>query len=185
MHIITGKSRGKTLTVPKGITRPTTQRVKEAIFSSLQTKIDFTNLKVLDLYAGSGALGLEAWSRGAESVLLVDKMAEAVKTIDKNISFLGANTARTLKQEVNLFLKFNQEIFDLIFLDPPYDMPVELLVAALENIHRGNFLAPGGLMILEQSKNKLLDNPILSESFVLQFDRNFGETNIRMYSPLI
>ena len=121
MRIVAGKYRHRNIIYPDDeAIRPTKDRIREALFSSLG---DITNLKVLDLYAGSGAMGIEALSRGAESCVFVDKYQVAVKTIKSNIANLGiTNYELIFDSDVNALKKLKDKgyIFDIVILDPPY-----------------------------------------------------------------
>ena len=121
MRVITGSAKGRRLESPIGDNvRPTTDRVKEALFSSIQ--FDIEGRKVLDLFAGSGQLGIEALSRGAASAVFVDNNAESLTIINRNLSITGLlNKAKVIKSDSEVFLKTSAEKFDIIFLDPPYN----------------------------------------------------------------
>lgn len=150
MRVISGKARGKKLVSLDGQnTRPTLDRVKEALFNIIQFKIIDTN--VLDLFAGSGALGIEALSRGANSATFCDKVPDAVRIIKTNIE----NTHNKEKSIVinkdyslalNSLSKQNKK-FDIIFLDPPYK--TDLGIKAVETILELNILAKNGIIVLE------------------------------------
>ena len=128
-RIVAGVAGGRRLAVPPGTrTRPTADRVREGLFSALG---DLDGRSVLDLYAGSGALGLEALSRGARSVTLVERDPRAVATIHANIEVVGLPGARVVASSVARFLAATPEPFDIVLADPPYADPVEDLLAAL------------------------------------------------------
>ncbi len=120
MRIITGTARGKRLIAPDGRdVRPTPERVKEGLFSALQ--FDIEGRRVLDLFAGSGQLGLEALSRGAESATFVDASDVSIRVINKNIESTGfADKAKVIKQDFKTFAAMSRDTFDIVFLDPPY-----------------------------------------------------------------
>ncbi len=120
MRVITGTARGKRLCTLKGEDiRPTTDRVKEGLFSSIQ--FDVPGARVLDLFAGSGQLGIEALSRGAAFCVFVDRSNEAQGVIQKNLQTAGvSDRARQVLVDARTFLQTNRERFDLVFLDPPY-----------------------------------------------------------------
>ncbi len=120
MRIITGSARGRRLETPEGYdVRPTTDRVKEAIFSSIQ--FDIEGRRVLDLFSGSGQLGLEALSRGAESAVFVDLKPESFEITKRNIKSTGFEAkAKAYRQDYSSFLAGNFDTFDIAFLDPPY-----------------------------------------------------------------
>lgn len=121
MRVITGTARGKRLFTPEGRdVRPTPERVKEGIFSALQ--FDIEGRRVLDLFAGSGQLGVEALSRGAASAVLVDNSAVSVKAAKKNIDACGfEERARIVQSDYASFCAMCRESFDIVFLDPPYN----------------------------------------------------------------
>lgn len=145
MRVITGSARGIRLQTPAGQdTRPTTDRVKEALFSILH--FDIPGRRVLDLFAGSGQLGIEALSRGAASCTFVDQRAEAVAVIRENLRSAGLSAqAQVLCQDAFSFLVRPQEIFDLVLLDPPYHSG--MLVRAMEAVLP--FMPVGGLLVAE------------------------------------
>lgn len=121
MQVITGSARGRKLITVEGtdVVRPTTQKVKEAIFSAVQ--FDIEGAVVLDLFAGSGQLGIEALSRGAKECSFVDNAAVSIKTIKQNISHVGFDdVSEVLNKPFSAFLKTTSKTFDLVFMDPPY-----------------------------------------------------------------
>lgn len=134
MRIITGSARGRRLLSPEGQdVRPTTEKVKESLFSIIQFEIE--GRTALDLFAGSGQLGLEALSRGAASAVFVDSSAKSLAVVKENIARTGfADRARTVHGEALSFLRTATEKFDLAFLDPPYDQG--LCTAAAEVLPR-------------------------------------------------
>lgn len=145
MHIISGKYRGKKL---KGFevdgTRPTMDRVKESLFGMIQSYVG--DSRVLDLFAGSGALGLEAISNGAKEAYLVDNNIEAIKVIRDNIKNMD-DDIKVIKSDYKKFLKETDEKFDIIFLDPPYRKG--LMGKALRVIEERDLLNEGGLVVCE------------------------------------
>ncbi|SEI99624.1 16S rRNA (guanine(966)-N(2))-methyltransferase RsmD [Demequina mangrovi] len=149
-RIIAGAWGGRRLAVPPRGTRPTTDRVREAVFSRLDHGDHLRGARVLDLFAGSGALGLEAVSRGAAHATLVEADARAVSVLRGNVRDLGgAASATVVKERVRPFLSRPGDAFDVILLDPPYDIPREDLTAVLESAAQR--LAPDGVMVLEWS----------------------------------
>ena len=120
MRIITGSAKGAKLLTLEGLeTRPTAERTKEAVFSMLQ--FDIEGRRVLDLFAGSGQLSVEALSRGAESAVLVDSSATSVKVAKANIENCGfAGKARIIQSDYAAFCAMSRDVFDIVFLDPPY-----------------------------------------------------------------
>lgn len=120
MRIITGSARGRRLVTPEGLdVRPTPEKVKEALFSALQ--FDIEGRRILDLFAGSGQLGLEALSRGARSATFVDSSPASIKAIEKNITTSGLEEkAQVRKMDYASFCASSRDVFDIAFLDPPY-----------------------------------------------------------------
>ncbi|MCE7007803.1 16S rRNA (guanine(966)-N(2))-methyltransferase RsmD [Kibdelosporangium philippinense] len=145
-RIVAGTAGGRRLAVPPRGTRPTSDRVREALFSAVESMLDLSSLKVLDLYAGSGALGLEALSRGASSVTFVESDRTAVNVLKANIAAVGLPGTSVVQAKVLTFLSGDASPFDLIVADPPYDMDVAAEVTALSR-----WAAPGALVVLEQS----------------------------------
>jgi 16S rRNA (guanine966-N2)-methyltransferase len=132
-RIIAGEARGRRLQVPVGdLTRPTSDRAREGLFSSLQSLGDVEGARVLDLYAGSGALGLEALSRGAASATFVEDDPLALNAIRDNIAKVSLPGAHVVPMKVEVFLAAEPEPrYDVAFLDPPYDMDVADVLVAL------------------------------------------------------
>lgn len=118
MRIISGKAGSRTITVPGSVARPSTDRLREALFSILGERVP--GARVLDLFSGSGALGLESLSRGADSCDMVDESREAFAVIRKNIKALGLDQGKAVHQDVFSFVKGAGGKYDLIFADPPY-----------------------------------------------------------------
>ena len=148
MRVIAGSAKGKSLQAPAGweTTRPTADKVKEAIFGSIQFELEGS--RVLDLFAGSGALGIEALSRGAAQAVLVDASREAVRAIQANLAYTGlAERAEVLPMDYARALARLHAPFDFIFLDPPYRS--DLYAAAIAGIHARGLLAAEGLIIVE------------------------------------
>lgn len=150
MRIITGSAKGKRLITLEGdATRPTSDRIKEAMFSSIQ--FDIEGRRVLDLFAGCGQLGLEALSRGAASVMFIDSSADAIAVVKKNIAATGfSDRCRTLISDYRNYLRKaggKTAPFDLVFLDPPYAM--EACTDALVRLVKEELLAPGAIVVAE------------------------------------
>ncbi len=156
MRIITGTARGKRLQTPQGLhTRPTTDRVKESVFNIIQWDIE--GRKVLDLFGGSGQLGLEAMSRGAASCVIVDGDRNAQKAIESNIKNCGfERNCQLIKGDSFRFLqRQKKDSYHLIFLDPPYGG--ELLNRAIAEICRIDILSEGGIMVCESAATDVLE----------------------------
>ncbi len=131
-RIIAGEARGRRLVVPRGeLTRPTADRAREGLFSSLQSLVDVEGARVLDLYAGSGAIGLEALSRGAAEVTLVEDDPAACKAISANVAAVGLPGAELVQDRVEDVLLGPASAYDVVVLDPPYDLDVDPVLLAL------------------------------------------------------
>lgn len=182
MRVIAGISRGKKLSAPTGVTtRPTSDRVKEALFSILSSRIDFSDINVLDICAGTGSLGIEALSQGAGSCCFVECDQSVISILEKNLLVTGN---RERSEILNLDAKVALEriagrgqSYELVFFDPPYDS--ELYDSVLGPIDSGGLLTPGSILVAECS----VRNP-LQESYgrLKRFDRRvYGETALEMF----
>ena len=147
-RVISGSARGRRLTVPDGTaTRPTSDRAREGLFSSLLSLLDLEDTRVLDLYAGSGALGLEALSRGAASATLVENDPDAVAVLRENVARLALAGAHVLAVPVERFLAVDPEPrYDLALVDPPYELDVVPVLALL-----GPWMAADGVVVVERA----------------------------------
>ena len=179
MRIISGSARGRQIEAPKGRdTRPTLDRVKEALFGMIQ--FDLPGARVLDLFAGSGALALEALSRGADFAALADRDREAVSCIRRNgekLRFMDTMRiyAGDWRQALSQ-MKGEERRFDLVFLDPPYRMPVlEECCAALADL---GLLEADALLVLEHRLDAV---PSPDGRFALWKDRAYGDTAIHFF----
>lgn len=176
MRIITGAARGRKLKEPRGTDiRPTTGLVKEAVFNIIQ--FDIEGRRVLDLFAGTGQLGIEALSRGAESCTFVDEDRQAAALVRENLKRSGLDGGSVFQAESLGFLR-QGERFDLIFLDPPYDTP--LLEKALSRIFQFDILSNGGIILCESGRDKRLLSP--EEPYVLRRDYVYGKTKLTVYT---
>ena len=149
-RVIAGKLGGRKLLVPDSA-RPTTEMVREAMFSTLNGWAAISSKKVLDLYSGSGGLGFEALSRGAASVVFVEADAKAVEIIKKNAENLAVEI-EVQKQKAKTFSMQNTKNykFDLVFLDPPYRVPNQELLEVIQNLISQGFLNEGAILVLER-----------------------------------
>ncbi len=185
MRIITGRARGIKLETLEGeMTRPTSERAKEAIFSRLQFEIE--GRRVLDLFAGSGQMGLEAVSRGAAHAVLVDQSKDAVAIIRKNAERTRLSDDCTVVcSDFAAFLRQRKgkEPFDLVFLDPPY--PMNACRAAVEEILAARLLKPYGILVLESAEPDPLgvNTPIAAEFEVLKAAR-YGKAFVTIITPI-
>ena len=148
-RIVAGTAGGRTLAVPGAGTRPTSDRVREALFSRLDHCDAVDGAVVWDLYAGSGALGLEAASRGAREVVLVEASSAAAKVCRRNVTAVGLPGVRVVTQRVATFLQQASGPVDLVLCDPPYDVAEAELAAALAAVVVA--LAPGAVVVVERS----------------------------------
>ncbi|GAA4395454.1 16S rRNA (guanine(966)-N(2))-methyltransferase RsmD [Tsukamurella soli] len=175
-RIVAGSARGRRLAVPPKGTRPTSDRVREAVFSALAARIDFAGVAVLDLYAGSGALGLEAVSRGASRAVLVDQDARAAAVLKANADLVGGGV-RVRRGTVDAYLKGPAEPFDLVFLDPPYDLPGSTVERNLAELACG-WLAPDAYVLVERSART---PPIAwPQGYDEDMARDYGETRVQL-----
>lgn len=151
MRIITGKYGGRLIKMPKSkLVRPTTDKTKESIFNYLNNLIDFNSLKVCDMYAGSGSLGLEALSRGASEVHFIEKNFQVYKNLLENIKLLNAeNSAKIFKMTCTKFSATTKNQYDLILADPPFFH--DDIHQVVENIKLNGLLNDGGILIIERS----------------------------------
>ena len=178
MRIVAGKFRGASLDAPKGLaTRPTSDRVRQALFNVLEhgpARFDFDGARVLDLFAGTGALALEALSRGARYAVFIEEDAAARGAIRRNVEALGlTGVTKIWRRDATKLGPAGTLPFDLVFCDPPYGqgLGIRALAAAVE----GGWLAPGAICVLEERADQdiILPSP-------LQFldGRAYGDTQI-------
>jgi 16S rRNA (guanine966-N2)-methyltransferase len=178
MRIVAGKFRAKRIEAPKGLaTRPTSDRVRQALFNVLEhgaPQFDFTNARVLDLFAGSGALGLEAMSRGARFCLFVEESADARAAIRRNVEALSlTGTSKIWRRDATkLGEAGSMQPFDLIFLDPPYGKGLGL--DALQSASNG-WIRDGAIAVLEERADAEVEPPA---SFEELDARVYGVTKI-------
>lgn len=177
MRVITGSARGRRLKELEGMeTRPTTDRVKEGMFNALQ--FDIEGRRILDLFAGTGQLGIECLSRGAASAVFVDRRADAVKLIRENLKVTElSDRARVVAGDSMEFLKSIREKFDVILLDPPYE--AGLLEPAISHIAKFDILAPHGIIVAEHPVGKAM--PALSAPYRLHRTYRYGKIAMTLY----
>ena len=175
MRVIAGTAGGRKLVAPKSGARPTTDRLKEALFSSLGPRVH--DAAVLDLYAGSGALAIEALSRGAASAVLVDRDAAAAAAMRANLETTGfAMVARVQRVEVARFVTApsGEGPFDLVFLDPPYEVPSAEVAAVLAALAATEAVTTGGTVVVERPKS---GEPVaLPDGWGIEKERAYGDT---------
>ena len=177
MRVITGKARGVQLKTPEGmLTRPTADRVKEALFSIIN--FDIPGAKVLDLFGGTGQLGIEALSRGAEAAVFVDQREDACKIIRENLRRTKLEgQGRVVRSDYLDYLRRCRDKFDIILLDPPY--AEVFLENALKSITEIDILQSGGIIVAERPSGKEL--PYEFEGFTRSKDYKYGNTVLTLY----
>ena len=177
MRVISGKARGVNLKTPDGVlTRPTIDRVKEALFSIINFDIPASN--VLDLFGGTGQLGIEALSRGAKSAVFVDQREDACKLIKENLRRTKLEQdAKVVRMDYLDYLKRCKEKFDIIFLDPPY--AEVFLENALKCITEIDILQSGGIIVAERPLGK--DLPWDFEGYTRSKDYKYGKVLLTIY----
>lgn len=174
-RIIAGSLGGRRIAVAAKGTRPTTDRVREAMFGKLDAAGVLQGARVLDAFAGSGALGIEALSRGASDAVFVESASSAARVIAANLKDLGLDDrAALMRLEVLAFLRFDGDSFDVAFLDPPYDLPPQTLTAVLAALVA--HLAPGATVVLECSSRGAA--PAWPDGMVPSDVRKYGETSV-------
>ncbi len=170
LRVITGQAKGIKLEAPKKGTRPLTDRIKTSLFDLISDFIP--NSKVLDLYAGSGAFGIEALSRGAEEATFVDLGIEAINCIEANLEKTRlADKATIIQKNVNDYIVETKEKFDIIFLDPPFDQDIEPDFSAL-----GKILSNEGILIYRTVQNKKID--INKTTLISVFQKIYGKSKL-------
>ena len=177
MRVITGKARGVSLKTPEGIkTRPTADRVKEALFSIIQ--FDIPAAKVLDLFGGTGQLGIEALSRNAKSAVFVDNREDACRLIRENLKRTKLDSdARVICSDYENYLRNCRETFDIIFLDPPY--AEVFLENSIKLITEIDILQTSGIIVTERPVEKELSIEI--PGYSRSKDYRYGKTILTIY----
>ena len=179
MRVIAGCARGMRLQAPPTHTRPSTDRLREALFSILQARLEGAH--ILDLFAGSGALGIEALSRGAEKAVFVEEDRIAVKTLKKNLEQVRlAGRAAVLECDVFAYLKSPRMVFDIVLADPPYASNADCDLAAnlLSDSRLSELLSDDGLVVIEVEAER--ENPVAPGWEVID-RRVYGSSAILFY----
>lgn len=175
MRIISGKFKGRRLLPPSKINaRPTTDMSREALFNLLKNQVDLTQVRILDLFAGTGAISLEFLSRGALSATAIDINYESKKFIDSIKKEWDLKNLRAVKADVFKILKKPQGNFDIVFADPPYDEPMYQEFPSL--IFEAGWVKPNGLLIIEHGKDQNFEN---HPRFMMH--RNYGSVNFSFF----
>lgn len=184
LRIITGSAKGKKIITLEGeATRPTSERIKEAVFSSIQ--FDIENRRVLDLFAGSGQLGLEALSRGADFCMFVDSERDALEVVKKNIAACGFDgKCRHIASDWRNYIRkaSAREKFDLVFVDPPYAM--KCCAEAARKLAESGIIIKGAIVVLEMGEEVIDESELASLGYEILKATNYGKktaVNILLY----
>jgi 16S rRNA (guanine966-N2)-methyltransferase len=173
---VAGSYGGRRISVPAKGTRPTTDRVRESLFNVLAARVDFDGAAVLDLYAGSGALGLEAWSRGAASALFVESDRKAASVITENIATLKAAGTVRCAPVAKVLAGGAARPVDLVFADPPYAVAVADIESVLAALLSRGWVSAGAVVVIERAAGgPALNWPQGWEAFD---DRRYGDTRL-------
>jgi 16S rRNA (guanine966-N2)-methyltransferase len=174
VRIVAGLAKGRRLAAPAGATRPTSDRAREALFSSLATLIDLAGARVLDLFAGTGAVGLEALSRGADHAVLVESDRVAVEVLRRNAGTVALPGATIVRRSVPTFLEGTPDApFDLVFADPPYAWDDDALAQALSKLVERGWLTDDAVVVVERSARTAA--PAWPDGITPVQDRRYGE----------
>jgi 16S rRNA (guanine966-N2)-methyltransferase len=178
-RIIGGRAGGRRLQTPRGdSTRPTSDRVREALFSAIESWCgSLHDLRVLDLYAGSGAVGLEAWSRGAADVTLVEQDRRTAAVVTANARSIGSSAARVVVGSVASTLRKPPAApYDVVFLDPPYPLGDDAVADDLSALVAHGWLAPGAMVVVERSSRS--PEPDWPTGLDREREKRYGETTL-------
>lgn len=190
MRVISGRFKGMALTTPKPGTRPTTDRTKEAIFSHLDSWGVLDDARVLDLFAGTGALGVEALSRGARELVAVESAAPAAALIAQTLTALKRNrvwepgmSARVIKARAEKYAASASAVapFDVIFIDPPYAFETEACNQLLADLAARELTGDDTVIMLERSMRSA--EPTAPEGWAISNRRDYGETAVYYIEP--
>ena len=178
MQVQAGKYRGRKIrNLPSRDIRPCSSRVKKSLFDTLEARIDFDGIEVLDLFAGFGNLGFEALSRGAGRACFVDQNRQAIETMKATAADLGVTTmTRFVSADVTAFLKREEGPFDLVFCDPPYRWEdYEFLIRSILD---GSLITDEGLLLIEHHSSRDFS---LSAGYL--FHKDYGTTRVSFFTP--
>ena len=177
-RIVSGVAGGRRLKVPRAGVRPTGDRAREALFNSLKSLVDLRGAAVLDLYAGSGALGLEALSRGAGTVVFVESSPGVLPVLKDNLAAVGLPGGRVVAGSVPVVVRgAPPATFDLVLADPPYATPDDEVLAVLDGLITGGWLAPEAVLVVERSSR---GEPFAWPTPLVGLrDRRYGEALLR------
>ncbi|MGH2786609.1 MAG: 16S rRNA (guanine(966)-N(2))-methyltransferase RsmD [Actinomycetota bacterium] len=178
MRVIAGLAKGRRLKTPVTGTRPMTDRIKESIFSALG---DMSGFSVLDLYAGSGSLGLEAISRGARAVMFVENSRDAIVKLEENIAATGFESQSDVLwgDVAHTIGTHAEDRVDVIFCDPPYSMSPDDVLSNLENLVMGGWLSNEGRIVLHRPSKERRLNPF---GLALIWEREYGQSSVYIFT---
>ena len=177
-RIIGGDFRGRSIKVPDAETRPTSSRVREAIFSSVEHAVSgLDDLRVLDLFSGSGAFGIEAISRGAAEAVLIEKDLRAADTLHSNVASFGIKNARVVIADAftDVAQKSGRGTFDVVFIDPPYSFEDQDVNSLITNLVQNDWLNEYALIVVERGSQSHVDWPDSVEELRKKV---YGDTSI-------
>lgn len=175
MRITAGKFKNKQIkTIESDLIRPTLSKIRESLFNVLQTEIE--NTTFLDLFAGSGIVGIEAASRGAKEVIFIEKNPKHYKLLKENLKNIEFKNKTFLADSINLIEKFNKNYFDIIFSDPPYK--TDLNNKILKIISEKNLLKENGWLIIECNKEEDFSKTIIDMNFEIIKEKLYGDTKV-------
>ena len=185
-RIIAGAARGIRLEVPGAGTRPTSDRVRESVFGALESMQAIDGARALDLYAGSGALGLEAWSRGAASVDLVERSRSAAMIVGRNITAVakalgGSHGAKVHQSAVHAFLGRVPGPYDLVFTDPPYELDDAAMTADLRAL--APLLSADAAVVIERGRRSSPPD-LAAAGLALLREKSYGDTAVWWAQPI-
>lgn len=176
-RVIAGDLKGREIKVPKSVTRPTSSRVREAIFSAVQHALSgFDQVRVLDLYAGSGANAIESISRGALDAVAIEKDNRAAEVITANANNMKISNLKVTAMDVSVALTGSPQFgkFDLVFIDPPYALSDSVIATELEQLTNG-WLNDGAVVVVERAKNSVVTPPLQITAFG---HKVYGDTSV-------
>ena len=176
MRIISGKYKGRRITAPKNLpVRPTTDMSKEALFNVLNNHYHFAELKVLDLFSGTGNISYEFGSRGCENITSIDGDVGCINFIKKTAKEFDLNIT-AIKNDVFKFLEKHKATYDIIFADPPYGIEQKQFEKLIELVFEKELLGPNGMLVVEHSKRTKLDHMMH-----FSFEKNYGGSVFTFY----
>lgn len=181
MRVITGRYKGRIIKTTKDLSiRPATDRVKQTLFNVLINRLELHGAKGLDLFAGSGSLGIEALSRGAEHVTFVDVSEKAINCLEQNVRILGCESqVEILQMDGMNYLSRSTASFDIIFADPPYKLQQTMEIPEL--VFRQKLLKPHGYLLVEHSTDLRFETTAL---YQVALEKKFGRTMVTFFHGL-